>query len=145
MRGSLDGTVRGMKDILAAGKNENIVGICDHGWKTNEYFGIDVDVYYIDMEYCDFTLEDYIKYHRDEFDLSIAIETVPVSNPVIIAKNCSALARVENTWTIGGHIALGLEYMHANGIVHKELKPSHGTLNLEIERLICSSLLPTRS
>jgi serine/threonine protein kinase len=135
MRGCLDETVRTIKGILATGKNENIVHMYDHGWKSNQYFGIDVDVYYIDMECCDFTLEHYIKYHRSEFDLPIPIETGGLSNLVIISKNCSELPRAENTWTIGGHIALGLEYMHANGIVHKALKPSHGTLILNVERL----------
>ena len=137
MRAYLDKTVRAMKDIFATGKNENIIDICDHGWRSNQYFGIDVDVYYIDMECCDFTLDHYIKYHQGEHDLSTDIETIQLSNSVIITKNCSLLARVENTWTIGGHIALGLEFMHANDIVHKALKPSHGTFIFNIERLIC--------
>lgn len=136
MRDDLDKTVRAMKEILENGKTENIVGISDHGWTTKQYFEIDVDVYYINMECCDFTLAHYIKYHQSELDLPMAIDTVQPSNTAIVPRNCSALGRVENTWTIGGHIALALEHMHANGVVHKALKPSHSTLILNIESLI---------
>ena len=38
----------------------------------NMYFRIDVDVYCVEMECCDFTLE---QYHQGQGDLPIAIET----------------------------------------------------------------------
>jgi serine/threonine protein kinase len=134
MRCSLYDTVREIKEILGNDKHENVVRMYDHSWQSMQYFKIDVDVYYIKMECYDLTLEHYIKYHQGQRDLPIAIETGELYN-LVISKNCSALSRAANTWTIGCHIALRLEHMHAKGIVHKALKPSHGTLILNVERL----------
>lgn len=48
-------------------------------------------------------------------------------NPVFVNKDCSLVARIQNMWTIGTHIARGLEFMHARSYVHRDLKPSNGT------------------
>lgn len=132
MRVSLEKTLTALKTILLPDQNKNVVRIYNHAFTNQQY----LDVYHFDMQYCDLTLEDYIKYHQDQLDLSVAIEAVQLSNPAFVAKNSLSPVKAENTWIIGDHIALGLEYLHTNGIIHKALQPSHGILILSIERLI---------
>lgn len=132
MRLSLEKTLTALKTILLPDQNKNVVRIYSHAFTSQKY----LDVYHFDMQYCDLTLEDYIKYHQDQLDLPIGIEAIQVSNPAFVTKNSPALIKAENTWVIGDHIALGLEYLHTNGIIHKALQPSHGILILSIGKLI---------
>ena len=54
------------------------------------------------------------------------------STPVIVPRNCSAVMRYRNVWTIGIHIAEGLEFLHFHGHVHRDLKPRNGISEYKI-------------
>jgi hypothetical protein len=127
MRESIAKAICTIQDILAADRPKNIVDIICHGSLPNEDSGIHFVAHYVDLEGCDFSLEQYIKYHQGQFSLPIDDETVKDSGSAIITKNCSDLRRAENTWTIGGQIASGLSSMHGKDILHKALKPGHGS------------------
>jgi serine/threonine protein kinase len=111
----------------------NVVFIIAHGWLSDQYSPvIGLHVYYVNAERGDFTLEEYINYHRGQSDLPINEETIERSNSAVRTKNYSALERAGNAWTIGGQIASGLSCLHAEGILHTALKPGSGTLVLEV-------------
>lgn len=115
-RQDIDREANNIAKLLEYGEHENIVRILDYGWALNFYF--------IDMELCDFTLRDYIKYHGDGG--SIGFIDANLSAPVLATKDCSFLERVHNMWAIGSHIASGLEFLHSHKHVHRDLKPANG-------------------
>ena len=98
---------------------------------------------YIDMQRCEFSLDDYIEFHKGQYDLSSVHESSSSANHVLITKDSSSLMIARNACMIAYHVALGLEYMHGMGLVHRDLRPAHGTLR-SCQDLIVSSLLPSR-
>lgn len=104
--------------------HDNIVSILAHGWMPS-------DLYFIDMELCDLTLNDYINYLSGESKLMVFDDRLFVStSPVLIKSKSSSEVRLLNLWTTGLHIAQGLEFMHAHGHVHRDLKPGNGIMLL---------------
>jgi serine/threonine protein kinase len=77
------------------------------------------EYYYIDMELCDINLDDYIHGDRNV----IFLTTRGFASNVFVAKECSLLEKMRNLWTIMIHISQGLEFIHQNGQVHRDLKP----------------------
>jgi len=115
-RAEIENEGRLISSFLENGGHRNIVTVTSHGWIR--------DFYFIDMELCDLTLNDYIAY----FDglSSPPFEIIGQLSPVFIEKNCSPILKIQNIWTIGTHIARGLEFMHGKGQVHRDLKPRNG-------------------
>lgn len=119
--------------IRKVGGHANIIDILDYGWL--EGVGL-VNTCFIDMELGDFTLTDYIKYHRDEGSPEIQFRTgvdgerdpalVLKFGLEFVRKGCSMPQKLQNMWTIGFHIAAGLEFMHIHNQVHRDIKPSNG-------------------
>jgi serine/threonine protein kinase len=119
-RTEIESEARVISSLFNGGGHGNIVAIQDHGWLKLS------PCYFIDMELCDLTLRDYIDYH---YGSSVAtIVNINDLTPVFVSKHCSLVARIQNMWTIGTHIARGLEFMHVRSYVHRDLKPSNGTL-----------------
>jgi ankyrin repeat protein/serine/threonine protein kinase len=82
--------------------------------------------YYIDMELCNLTLQDYI-HNRTSF-----IEQHPdFSNhaPIFVSDDCSAHLNLLNICTIIHHIAQGLEFIHQEHYTHRDIKPLNGNYN----------------
>jgi hypothetical protein len=105
---------------MAAGRHPNIVHIWAHG-RLNSAGGF----YFIDMDLGEFTLGAYIKYlHQDESS-SLQIDPDVMKNGVCNREDCSDAQRAHNLWVIGGHIARGLEFLHRQGYVHRDLKPNN--------------------
>jgi len=77
------------------------------------------------MELGDFTLADYIGYLNGTQSFPM-IPYILDSSPVVVHKDVSFPQRMQNMWTIGTHIAQGLEFMHSHRHVHRDLKPSNG-------------------
>jgi serine/threonine protein kinase len=59
--------------------------------------------YFLDMEFCDLDLKDYI-------------HTVLIKNP-------PSNEKAVHIWTILRQVSRGLEYLHSEGIVHRDVKP----------------------
>lgn len=126
--------------IRDQGGHANIIGVLDHGWLTGSF-----SVYFLDMELGDLTLFDYIEYCRNPRYSAADIGTGQSSPPALVRKDCLFHQRIHNMWTIGTHIARGLEFMHSHNYVHRDLKPSNGTpskrlnTNRDISPLLSSS------
>jgi serine/threonine protein kinase len=116
-------------ESLVSCRHRNIVHILRHNWLPNSFNRW----YYIDMELCSFSLEVYISMHKqsDPFILQSTLgppEINPKNWPVVCEPGCSLTQRFFNMWTIGSHIASGLQHLHAQKCVHRDLKPGNGTM-----------------
>lgn len=92
--------------MCAPGTCQYIVEVTHHGWLP-----YNASYYYIDMEYCQETLEQYIR-----------LEKIPllVGDMVVNWEN------IGNTLEVALDIAKGLAFIHQNGAVHRDLKPRNG-------------------
>lgn len=90
--------------------HDNIVHVRNHGWMTSPFS----DYYFIDMEYCDKTLENHIADHSTR---------IPDSNNVIDEGRMGVIEAIQ----IVNDITHGLGFIHENNEVHRDLKPSNGT------------------
>lgn len=106
---------------MGKSENLNIVSIIRHGQLESRD-----DYYFIDMELGFFTLETYIKSSFDSISQDIDWVSLQACSPVIVQRDCSPIAKIENWCTIGAHIALGLKYLHSHRYVHRDLKPANG-------------------
>jgi serine/threonine protein kinase len=111
---------RAVSSLLQTGGHKNIVKILKHG-----ELGLSGDCYFVDMELCDLTLQQYIAYWQG--NLRAPFDITARRAPVFVRNDCSVLVRIQNLWTIARHIACGLEFMHGHKYVHRDLKPSNGT------------------
>jgi len=116
-RADLENEARNIATLTKIGIHNNIITIMDHGWIK--------DYYFIDMELCDLTLNDYIQYFKAESGL-LTFDVESSASPVFVQKNCSALMRMINIWTIGIHVARGIDFLHKHDQVHRDLKPRNG-------------------
>jgi serine/threonine protein kinase len=115
-RADLEKEARNIATLIKLGGHNNIIIITSHGLMK--------DYYFIDMELCDLTLNDYIQYFSELGSFAFEIESS--MSPVFVEKGCSVLMRLNNIWTIGSHIARGLDFLHKHDQVHRDLKPLNG-------------------
>jgi serine/threonine protein kinase len=87
--------------ICKTGGHDNIIKIYGQGTIPLH------DYYYVDMEFCDMNLEDYI--HSCEYDF----EGTPNSS----------LKEQRKKWIIMTQITRGLSFLHKGHYVHRDLKP----------------------
>jgi hypothetical protein len=99
-----------------------VVRIRDHSFLEQTRF----DGYILCMDHCDFSLQDYIRYHRNGRELPIPPESQASSSSVLASKDKDALTKAENTYEIGIHIASGLQFLHAHKVLHTALESKHG-------------------
>lgn len=85
------------------------------------------------MELCDLNLGHYISGERLPVnDGSVA---QPPINLVFVRKDSSVVLKMQNIWTIMSHIANGLQFLHEQHFVHRDLKPRNGESCLRIRML----------
>jgi serine/threonine protein kinase len=116
--------------LLESGGHKNIIGILGHGWIESSY-----QYYFIDMEFCDFNLHNYI---HDPSTISVEIDDSPdieIMDPIhlllgTIKKEVEWSMKLLNIWTIMSETAAGLAFLHSHGQVHRDLKPRNGNLSM---------------
>jgi cytohesin len=83
------------------------------------------------MELADFTLDTYIQYLFGNAIGPTDIDGVQL-NSGYVSRDCAALQKMVNYWTIGTHIARGLEFLHdpVRRYAHRDLKPRNGTISI---------------
>ena len=125
MRKLVESETRILLELHEAGDHGNIIRILGHGWlpKPHSYF-------FIDMGLCDSNLHDYIYGTRIVLNEEPSFCDQP--NPVYIPQDCDFLIKVRNAWTIVTHISDGLQFIHENGHVHRDLKPRNGNAPIEV-------------
>ena len=110
----------------------------DHGWL--DPFGAPWSFYFVDMEFCDLTLDQYI--HSNRWDIEAMPEQIVKDNPVFVPKDSAIPLKLQNVWTIMSHIAAGIDFMHKHNQVHRDLKPRNG--NYFIWKSLITSVLYSR-
>jgi len=93
-------------------REKNIVTILDFGKLPRTPF------YFIDMELCEISLEDYI-YPSEPLN---STQSIP-----FFVKEAPPPMKARQIWNIMKQIANGVVYLHGLGIVHRDLKPPNST------------------
>jgi len=102
--------VKAIKRLCGPGAHVNIVQVLNHGHLSNAPF------YFIDMEFCDLNLHDYI--HRKSPPDSSE------SRPYFIREGSSV--STGQIWVVMSQIAAGVGYIHRKGHIHRDIKPANG-------------------
>jgi serine/threonine protein kinase len=136
----IDNEVDAVSQLCRPGGNQYVVQVHRHGFLPQN----ESQYYYIDMEYCSESLDDRI--HRVAFkDEQIKFFTALIRN----IETSSTTAEKSPTLGLEGNmmgeemddtefdwkpivdivddIANGLDYLHCQGTVHRDLKPKNGT------------------
>lgn len=100
--------VHAIEKLCGPGTHVNIVEVLNHGLLSNYPY------YFIDMELCDLTLQDFI-YRQSPPNPS---ETMPY-----FAEGQSSVGQI---WSIMSQIANGVEYIHQRQQIHRDIKPGNG-------------------
>ena len=93
-----------------------VVAVLKHGWLPRH-----PSYYFIDMEYCELSLEEYIERKTRAL--------------IVQDKNVDGLDKIRPTllganMKIALEVTLGLFHIHRNGIVHRDLKPRNSNCYL---------------
>ena len=83
-------------------RNKNIIQVLGHGKFPDSSYA------FIDMELCDFSLDEYNKC-------------------TWIVAQVEGTRRESHIWNVMMQIASGLSFIHNNKEIHRDLKPSNGT------------------
>lgn len=107
----VENEIRAVDKLCKHGAHENIVRVLRHGVLRNFPY------YFIDMELCAMTLADYI--YREP----PAGESVPR-----FIKDAPSTIKALQIWNIMNQIAMGAAFIHSHGSVHRDLKPTNGSI-----------------
>lgn len=102
--------VQAIKRLCGPGAHVNIVQVLNHGYLSNAPF------YYIDMEFGDLNLHDYIHGQTSPNPS----ESIPY-----FIREAGSVSSLQ-IWVVMSQIAAGVEYIHRKGHVHRDIKPANG-------------------
>jgi serine/threonine protein kinase len=108
--------------------HKNIVQVFSHGRLPR------MPCYYIDMELCDFTLNNYILRNWEE-------NQQDKISKIFIQQSPDNL--VPNAQQIMIDIAEGVTFIHTHGLIHRDLKPANSIISI-VERAHSSSVFKCR-
>jgi serine/threonine protein kinase len=112
-----------MSKLLEEHKHPNIVTILGHGWIKNSG-----SVFFIDMELCDMSLIEYIRYLKGEINTSSTGRNIAPSQqeyPSLIQADMSCECRVHNMWAIASQVAQGIAFLLSHKQVHRDITPKN--------------------
>jgi serine/threonine protein kinase len=130
-REDVDNEATVVSQVCREGQSNSIVEVYDHGWLP----GFDSSYYYVDMEFCSQTLEDWI-YSRSGFNDSGGVNAtdgvIDSSLTTVMHTDDRYTCTAEEILVILQNITSGLQYLHQNRLVHRDLKPRNSTLHLQL-------------
>lgn len=105
----MENEARVLEKFRKSGGHENIVTVLDYGWLEK-----DKERFFVDLEACLLNLDDYIKGNfKDILGLPKYLD------PLLNKRNLMCLS----FWGIMKDICSGLNYMHSNHELHRDIKP----------------------
>ena len=110
-RKEIDREVRAITKLCGKGTHKNILSVLKFGELPNSAY------YFIDMELCDLNLDTYI--HRT--DTPNPSESIPY-----FIRDASADLKASQIWNIMREITAGIEFIHGQNMVHRDVKPANG-------------------
>ena len=123
-REDVENEVAVISQVCVPGKSNTVVMVYEHGWLP----GVDPSYYYVDMEYCSETLEERIHGNKNYAmlaDIHSAIESPSTASAI---PGTAPVFTTEQILDILENICSGLQYLHQEGLVHRDLKPRNGAL-----------------
>src|SRR5947207_7787071 len=121
-----------VSQLCREGQSNSVVEVYDHGWLP----GFDSSYYYVDMEYCLQTLEDWIHSRSDSKESEGMRAPSCPSLLTAHSANDPYTYISEEVLGILQNITAGLQYLHQGGVVHRDLKPRNSTIHLQVFSLI---------
>ena len=121
-RQDINNEARAISKIRASGGHQNIVDVLHHGWLPT--FS---SYYFMDMEFCDKNLDDYIQSLAQHSRLPIHLLGT-LCNDEYPQPRAFFRSIMDLVFGVGMDIILGLEFLHCLKEVHRDLKPQNGSL-----------------
>jgi serine/threonine protein kinase len=108
-----------IRRVLGTRGHRNIVEILSHGTLPRGDC-------FIDMELCDVDLWKYIHEPRTIVQNATAGQW---DNIGYVTADCSLQLKMRNVWTIMAHVANGVEFLHVQEYVHRDVKPQNSRID----------------